>query len=182
LKIRRAGLFWAMPPGFIAPCLPTKAQQPPSGDAWLHEIKHDGFRVIARKDGPRVRLYSRPGNDLTYRFPLIVEALARLRASSCTIDGEACAATTRSVDHLFRGGASNLVVWACGYGAILRYCRVRWAATRHLTVTGHPRAGHLIRVHGLASLEVTRATHPGSLLITERPIPRKSAVRVSERQ
>jgi bifunctional non-homologous end joining protein LigD len=80
-----------MPPGFIAPCLPTKAHQPPSGERWLHEIKHDGFRVIARKDGPRMRLYSRPGNDLTKRFPLIVEALARLRASSCTIDGEAVA-------------------------------------------------------------------------------------------
>src|SRR5205814_1485605 len=70
-------------------CLPTKAPQPPSGDTWLHEIKHDGFRVIARKDGERVRLYSRPGNDLTYRFPLIVEALARLRSRSCIIDGEA---------------------------------------------------------------------------------------------
>jgi hypothetical protein len=34
--------------GFIPPCLPTKAPQPPSGNAWLHEIKHDGFRVIAR--------------------------------------------------------------------------------------------------------------------------------------
>jgi hypothetical protein len=43
-------------------------------------IKHDGFRVIARKDGDRVRLYSRPGNDLTYRFALIVEGLARLRS------------------------------------------------------------------------------------------------------
>jgi ATP-dependent DNA ligase len=51
----------AVPAGFIAPCLPTKAPQSPSGDAWLHEIKHDGFRVIARKDGDRVRLYSRPG-------------------------------------------------------------------------------------------------------------------------
>jgi hypothetical protein len=60
-------------PVFIPPCLPTKAPRPPSGDAWLHEIKHDGFRVIARKDGPRVKLYSRPGNDLTDRFPLIVE-------------------------------------------------------------------------------------------------------------
>jgi ATP dependent DNA ligase-like protein len=78
-----------LPRGFIAPCLPTKAPLPPSGDAWLHEIKHDGFRVIARKDGERVRLYSRPGNDLTYRFPLIVEALARLRSRSCIIDGEA---------------------------------------------------------------------------------------------
>jgi len=77
------------PLGFVPPCLPTKAPQPPTGDAWLHEIKHDGFRVIARKDGARVRLYSRPGNDLTYRFPLIVEALARLRSRSCIIDGEA---------------------------------------------------------------------------------------------
>ena len=63
-----------LPAGFIAPCLPTKAPQPPSGALWLHEIKHDGFRVIARKDGERVKLYSRPGNDLTWRFPLIVEA------------------------------------------------------------------------------------------------------------
>ena len=67
-----------LPAGFIAPCLPTSAPRPPSGDGWLHEIKHDGFRCIARKDGKRVKLYSRPGNDLTRRFPLIVEALARL--------------------------------------------------------------------------------------------------------
>jgi ATP-dependent DNA ligase len=62
--------------GFIAPYLPTNAPQPPSGEEWLHEIKHDGFRVIARKDGERVKLYSRPGNDLTYRFPLVVLAAA----------------------------------------------------------------------------------------------------------
>jgi bifunctional non-homologous end joining protein LigD len=55
----------------------------------LHEIKRDGCRVIARKNGSRVRLYSRPGNDLTHRFPLIVETLARLRSRSCIIDGEA---------------------------------------------------------------------------------------------
>jgi bifunctional non-homologous end joining protein LigD len=79
------------PVGFIAPCLPTKAVEPPSGTMWLHEIKHDGFRVIARKDSNRVRLYSRPGNDLTWRFPLIVEAVARLRSRSCIIDGEAVA-------------------------------------------------------------------------------------------
>src|SRR3954447_8890143 len=80
-----------VPAGFIAPCLPTSAPQPPSGALWLHEIKHDGFRVIARKVGKRVRLYSRPGNDLTYRFPLIVDALAGLRSQSCIIDGEAVA-------------------------------------------------------------------------------------------
>ena len=69
-----------LPIGFIAPCLPTKAHTLPSGSDWLHEIKHDGFRIIARKNGAQVRLYSRPGNDFTRRFPLIVETLARLRA------------------------------------------------------------------------------------------------------
>jgi ATP-dependent DNA ligase len=49
-----------LPAGFVPPCLPMKAPKPPSGALWLHEIKHDGFRVIARKDGARVRL-SRPG-------------------------------------------------------------------------------------------------------------------------
>src|SRR5262249_13531165 len=53
------------PTGFIAPCLPTKTDKLPSGSQWLHEIKHDGFRIIARKTGAQVRLYSRPGNDLT---------------------------------------------------------------------------------------------------------------------
>ena len=81
----------ALPAGFIAPCLPSSALQPPNGEDWVHEIKHDGFRVIARKSGDRVKLYSRPGNDLTDRFPLIVEALARLRPRSCIIDGEAVA-------------------------------------------------------------------------------------------
>jgi bifunctional non-homologous end joining protein LigD len=79
----------SLPAGFIAPCLPTAAPSAPSGEQWLHEIKHDGIRVIARKDDKRVKLYSRPGNDLTTRFPQIVEALARLRSRSCIIDGEA---------------------------------------------------------------------------------------------
>src|ERR1700716_3302500 len=43
----------------LPPCLPTPAQKPPSGSAWVHEIKHDGYRLIARKDGNRVRLYTR---------------------------------------------------------------------------------------------------------------------------
>jgi bifunctional non-homologous end joining protein LigD len=86
-----------LPAGFITPCLPTKTDKLPSGDLWLHEIKHDGFRVIARKDGDRVRLYSRPGNDMTRRFPLIAEALVRLRSRSCIIDGEAVACDDNGV-------------------------------------------------------------------------------------
>jgi bifunctional non-homologous end joining protein LigD len=84
-------------PGTLpAGCLPTKTDKVPSGGQWLHEIKQDGFRIIARKSGSRVRLY-RPGNDFTYRFPLIVDALARLRSRSCIIDGEAVACDENGV-------------------------------------------------------------------------------------
>jgi bifunctional non-homologous end joining protein LigD len=72
-------------------CLPTKADRLPSGGLWIHEIKHDAFHIVARKNGAEVRLYSRPGNDLTERFPLIAETLANLRTCSCIIDGEAVA-------------------------------------------------------------------------------------------
>jgi hypothetical protein len=57
----------------------------------VHEIKHDGFRIIARKDGTRVRLYTRNGRDFAHRFRLIVDAIAGLRSRSCIIDGEAVA-------------------------------------------------------------------------------------------
>jgi bifunctional non-homologous end joining protein LigD len=75
-----------LPTGFVAPCLPIKTTQLPSGGQWLHE-----------KKGAQVKLYSRPGNDLTHRFPLIVDALARLRSSSCIIDGEAVACDKNGV-------------------------------------------------------------------------------------
>jgi len=81
----------------LPPVAVPKTDKLPSGSDWLHEIKHDGFRIIARKTGAQVRLYSRPGNDLTRRFPLIVEALARLRSRSCIIDGEAVACDDNGV-------------------------------------------------------------------------------------
>jgi ATP-dependent DNA ligase len=87
----------SLPAGFIAPCLPSKTDKLPSGSEWLHEIKHDGFRVIARKKGAQVKLYSRPGNDLTYRFPLIVETVSRLRSRSCIIDGRRLPVMTNGV-------------------------------------------------------------------------------------
>jgi bifunctional non-homologous end joining protein LigD len=75
--------------GFIEPCLPFPVKQPPAGPNWLHEIKHDGFRIMARRDGWGVRLYTRNGYDFVDRFPRIVEAVARLPVQSCFIDGEA---------------------------------------------------------------------------------------------
>jgi bifunctional non-homologous end joining protein LigD len=78
-----------LPAGFIEPCLPTNSPQPPTGTAWVHEIKHDGIRLIARKTETGVRLLSGSGHDLTERFPLIAEAVARVRTRSCLLDGEA---------------------------------------------------------------------------------------------
>jgi ATP-dependent DNA ligase len=69
-------------PDFCEPRLPSPAAKPPAGARWLHEIKHDGFRIIARENGAQLRLYSRPANELTRRFPLIVDAPARLRSRS----------------------------------------------------------------------------------------------------
>jgi bifunctional non-homologous end joining protein LigD len=63
-----------------------------------------------------VKLYSRPGNDLTWRFPLIVEALARLRSRSCIIDGEAVACGEdgiASFDRIrYRRHDADVFMWA----------------------------------------------------------------------
>ncbi len=75
--------------GFVEPCLPSPAKQPPAGSNWIHEIKHDGFRIMARRDGAGVRLITRNGNDFTHRFPLAVAAVAALPGRSFLIDGEA---------------------------------------------------------------------------------------------
>ena len=66
------------PLGHIPPCLPSHAERPPSGPEWLHEIKHDGFRIMARRDNSGVRLYTRNGYDFAGRFPQIVEAEERI--------------------------------------------------------------------------------------------------------
>jgi bifunctional non-homologous end joining protein LigD len=79
----RAGL------GIIEPCLPSPAKAPPSGPNWIHEIKHDGFRIMARRDGAGVRLITRAGNDFSSRFPFIAMAVSKLPVRSCLIDGEA---------------------------------------------------------------------------------------------
>ncbi len=76
-------------PGTIEPCIPTRASKPPVGPQWIHEIKHDGYRLIARKRDGRVRLFTRNGFDWTDRYPRISEAVSKLPAASATIDGEA---------------------------------------------------------------------------------------------
>jgi ATP-dependent DNA ligase len=60
----------------------------PSDPNWIHEIKHDGFRLMARRDPVGIRLITRQGNDWSTRYPLVVEAVNHLKVRSCLIDGE----------------------------------------------------------------------------------------------
>jgi bifunctional non-homologous end joining protein LigD len=77
--------------GFIRPCLPSSAEHPPTGSGWLHEIKHDGYRLMVRRDAAGVRLLTRNGHDWSSRFLAILDAASALKARSCLIDGEAVA-------------------------------------------------------------------------------------------
>jgi bifunctional non-homologous end joining protein LigD len=75
--------------GIIEPCQPSPAKAPPSGPGWIHEIKHDGFRILARRDSAGARLITRNGKDFSSRFPFIAMAVGKLPVRSCLIDGEA---------------------------------------------------------------------------------------------
>ncbi len=103
------------------PSLPTRGTKVPSGPDWIHEIKHDGYRLIVQREGERVRvrLFTKGGHDWTDRFPLIVESARRMRSSHFVLDGEAVvlgvddgldhSTVTHSKDeYVHRKGASDL--------------------------------------------------------------------------
>ena len=86
MSMKRAMSAYAF--GFGDPCLPTPVGVAPSGPEWVHEIKHDGYRLMVRRIAASVRIRTRRGYDWTKRFPRIVEAARKLRASSFVLDGE----------------------------------------------------------------------------------------------
>ena len=71
------------------PCIPTRGTNVPAGPDWIHEIKHDGYRLIVQRDGERVRLWTRNGHDWSDRFPWIAEAALKTRQERFVLDGEA---------------------------------------------------------------------------------------------
>jgi ATP-dependent DNA ligase len=93
--MRQSGKFAHMPvakafsSGFVPPCVPIRAPKPPAGPDWVHEIKHDGYRLQVRREGDAVRLFTRRGYDWSGRYPAIASTAAQLRATSFTLDGEA---------------------------------------------------------------------------------------------
>jgi ATP-dependent DNA ligase len=68
-----------MPRRSFEPCLPTRATKVPAGSEWIHEIKHDGYRLIVQRDGKRVRLFTKNGHDWTDRYRRIVHASLKNR-------------------------------------------------------------------------------------------------------
>ena len=75
-------------PVFVAPELATLEREVPDGAGWLHEVKYDGYRIIGRKAGDEVTLFSRSGLDWTVRFPAIASALEGLPCKDALVDGE----------------------------------------------------------------------------------------------
>ena len=98
-------------------CLPRPAEQPPAGPGWIHEIKHDGVRILAHRRGRNVRLFSRNGHNFVDRFPLIAEAIEALPIRSCVIDGEAivCGDGGLALFDLIRGYATNAGAVLCAF-------------------------------------------------------------------
>jgi bifunctional non-homologous end joining protein LigD len=90
---------------------------PPAGPDWIHEIKHDGFRIMARRDAAGVRLISRHGNDFTSRFPLAAAAVGALPANSFLLDGEAIVTNAKGlavfdlIRHKRHGGNAILIAF-----------------------------------------------------------------------
>ncbi len=93
-------------------------EAPPEGDDWLHEIKHDGYRIVARIEEGEVRLISRNGKDWTKEFPQVARAVGRLPAGTALLDGEVAAvlpngATSfQALQRRSSAGAAPLVYFA----------------------------------------------------------------------
>ena len=98
---------------FIIPSVPVLRQSPPSGPAWRHEIKFDGWRGQFHKDGDQTVVFSRNGRDLSRRFPTIRDSMLCLPARSAIIDAELVACNTEGMPDFraLMAGAKNVCAW-----------------------------------------------------------------------
>ena len=87
-KLNLSALPRESQPDFITPQLAMEATGPPAQNGWLHELKLDGYRIQARKDGNKVQMLTRKGLDWTHRMPQLAAELATLPVTHVTLDGE----------------------------------------------------------------------------------------------
>jgi bifunctional non-homologous end joining protein LigD len=106
-------------PERLAPQLASLAEAPPDGDEWLHEIKYDGYRLLARLDHGKLWLITRGGLDWTAKFPALAQACLKLPVEQAMIDGEIVALLPDGTsnfgalqDALSRGETGDLVFYA----------------------------------------------------------------------
>ena len=102
---------------FIVPCSPVQRGRPPIGDDWLHEVKFDGWRIQLHKSTRGATVYTKNGNDFTWRFPTITAAVAALPVQSVIIDGELTACDESGIPdfralHFRNAEKHELCVWA----------------------------------------------------------------------
>jgi bifunctional non-homologous end joining protein LigD len=81
--------------GFIEPCIPTERKTPPTGDDWLHEIKHDGYRAQAQFFDGAPRVFTRSGHEWAKRMPSIAASISALPVNNVILDGELVAVDVR---------------------------------------------------------------------------------------
>jgi len=143
------------PADFIEPCLPRPANSPPTGPKWIHEIKHDGFRIMAQRADGRVRLLTRKGTNFSNRFPQIVAAVTVLPVRSCLIDGEAvvCDENGLAVFDLIRGYRHDTAAVLCAFdllevdGEDLRRAPIEERKGTLAKLLRHPHAGIAYNQH-----------------------------------
>ena len=75
-------------PEFVAPMLATLVDAPPNGGDWVYEVKHDGYRMLARFSGGKVNLFTRSGRDWTAKLPHLAAALGKIGLEDSLLDGE----------------------------------------------------------------------------------------------
>src|SRR3954471_11576854 len=107
------------PPGFIQPCQPTLSDTVPTGPEWIHELKHDGYRLLVLKDGDRVRLWSRHGRDWSLNFLAIAAAVRALPYPSIMIGGEAVAHCPKGLPDYYQLMGDDGQAKACLYASDL---------------------------------------------------------------
>ena len=88
LQQRMKGTPKEKQPEFLPPQLASMGEVPPSGAGWLHELKLDGYRIQARKDGDQVQMLTRKGLNLTHRMRTTAKEIAKLAVDQATLDGE----------------------------------------------------------------------------------------------
>jgi bifunctional non-homologous end joining protein LigD len=105
----------------VTPMLATLVRKPFHKPGWIYEEKYDGYRILAYKEGDRVTLVSRNGNDRTATYPSVAQAIQRLRVRTLLLDGEVVAFDSHGVSRfqLLQEGstATAYAVFDCLYSA-----------------------------------------------------------------